>query len=82
MAVYTFTRAIAEGRQIQVANAGNVWRDFTYVDDIVEGVVRLVDPRRDARSGVERGSARSGHQQPRPTGSTISATTARKRSTT
>jgi len=43
MAVYTFTRAIAEGREIQVANAGRVWRDFTYVDDIVEGIVRLVD---------------------------------------
>ncbi|QFU14889.1 NAD-dependent epimerase/dehydratase family protein [Microvirga thermotolerans] len=43
MAVYTFTRAIAEGREIQVANAGKVWRDFTYVDDIVEGVVRLVE---------------------------------------
>ncbi|MBF9233251.1 NAD-dependent epimerase [Microvirga alba] len=42
MAVYTFTRAIAEGREIQVANAGKVWRDFTYVDDIVEGIVRLV----------------------------------------
>ncbi len=41
MAVYTFTRAIAEGREIRVANAGNVWRDFTYVDDIVEGVVRV-----------------------------------------
>ena len=42
MAVYTFTRAIAEGREIQVSNAGKVWRDFTYVDDIVEGIVRLV----------------------------------------
>lgn len=42
MAVYTFTRAIAEGREIQVANGGRVWRDFTYVDDIVEGIVRLV----------------------------------------
>lgn len=41
MAVYTFTRAIAEGRQINVAHAGKVWRDFTYVDDIVEGIVRL-----------------------------------------
>ncbi len=41
MAVYTFTRAIAEGRQIDVAHAGKVWRDFTYVDDIVEGIVRL-----------------------------------------
>lgn len=43
MAVYTFTRAIAEGRPIEVANAGKVWRDFTYIDDIVEGIVRLVD---------------------------------------
>lgn len=43
MAVYTFTRAIAEGREIQVANGGRVWRDFTYVDDIVEGIFRLVD---------------------------------------
>ncbi|WP_210496219.1 NAD-dependent epimerase/dehydratase family protein [Microvirga antarctica] len=42
MAVYTFTRAIAEGREIRVAHAGKVWRDFTYVDDIVEGIVRLV----------------------------------------
>jgi len=42
MAVYKFTHAIAEGREIQVANAGRVWRDFTYVDDIVEGIVRLV----------------------------------------
>lgn len=43
MAVYKFTHAIAEGREIEVANAGRVWRDFTYVDDIVEGIVRLVD---------------------------------------
>jgi UDP-glucuronate 4-epimerase len=43
MAVYKFTHAIAQEREIQVANAGKVWRDFTYVDDIVEGIVRLVD---------------------------------------
>ncbi|NBJ13552.1 NAD-dependent epimerase/dehydratase family protein [Microvirga arsenatis] len=43
MAVYKFTHAIAEGREIQVANGGRVRRDFTYVDDIVEGIVRLVD---------------------------------------
>jgi UDP-glucuronate 4-epimerase len=43
MAVYKFTHAIAEGREIQVAHAGKVWRDFTYVDDIVEGIVRLVE---------------------------------------
>lgn len=43
MAVYSFTRAIAEGRPIRVANAGKVWRDFTYIDDVVEGVVRVLD---------------------------------------
>lgn len=45
MAVYTFTDAIAKGKPIQVANAGEVWRDFTYIDDIVEGVVRVLDRR-------------------------------------
>jgi UDP-glucuronate 4-epimerase len=43
MAVYAFTRAIAEGSPIEVANGGKVWRDFTYVDDIVEGIVRLIE---------------------------------------
>jgi UDP-glucuronate 4-epimerase len=43
MAVYKFTHAIAEGREIEVAHAGRVWRDFTEVNDIVEGIVRLVD---------------------------------------
>ena len=81
MAVYTFTHAIAEGREIQVANAGNVWRDFTYVDDIVEGIVRLVDRApRPIRPGTRNRPIR--RPAPRRTGSTTSATTARKRSTT
>jgi UDP-glucuronate 4-epimerase len=42
MAVYAFTHAIAQGKTIAVANAGRVWRDFTYIDDIVEGVVRVL----------------------------------------
>jgi UDP-glucuronate 4-epimerase len=56
MAVYAFTHAIAEGRTIDVSNAGRVWRDFTYIDDIVEGVVRVLvappcaDPSFDARA--------------------------------
>lgn len=37
-----FTRAILEGKPIQVFNAGRMQRDFTYVDDIVEGVVRVL----------------------------------------
>jgi UDP-glucuronate 4-epimerase len=43
MALFLFTRAILEGRPIDVFNHGNMQRDFTYVDDIVEGVIRVVD---------------------------------------
>jgi len=43
MAPILFTRAIDEGRPIQVFNHGNHSRDFTYVDDVVEGVVRISD---------------------------------------
>lgn len=43
MALFLFTKAILEGRQIDVFNHGNMQRDFTYVDDIVEGVIRILD---------------------------------------
>ncbi len=43
MALFLFTRAILEGRPIDVFNFGKMRRDFTYVDDIVEGVVRVMD---------------------------------------
>ena len=43
MAMYIFTKAIFEGRPIQVFNNGKMRRDFTYVDDIIEGVVRVTD---------------------------------------
>lgn len=43
MAPFLFTRAILEGRPIDVFNFGKMRRDFTYIDDIVEGVVRVVD---------------------------------------
>ena len=43
MALFLFTKAILEGHAIDVFNHGNMQRDFTYVDDIVEGVVRVVD---------------------------------------
>ncbi len=42
MALFLFTRAILEGRPIDVFNNGLMQRDFTYVDDIVEGVVRVM----------------------------------------
>ncbi|MFZ3589011.1 NAD-dependent epimerase [Bacillus sp. DJP31] len=41
MAYYSFTKAILEGKPIQVFNRGEMRRDFTYVDDIVEAMVRL-----------------------------------------
>lgn len=42
MALFLFTRAILEGRAIDVFNRGRMKRDFTYIDDIVEGVVRVL----------------------------------------
>jgi UDP-glucuronate 4-epimerase len=42
MALFIFTKNILEGRPIDVFNRGDMVRDFTYVDDIVEGVVRVV----------------------------------------
>ena len=43
MALFLFTKAILEGRPIDVFNHGDMKRDFTYVDDIVEGVIRVLD---------------------------------------
>jgi UDP-glucuronate 4-epimerase len=43
MALFLFTRAILAGKPIQVFNEGRMVRDFTYIDDIVEGVVRVLD---------------------------------------
>lgn len=43
MALFLFTRAIIERRPIDVFNHGQMQRDFTYIDDIVEGVIRVVD---------------------------------------
>jgi UDP-glucuronate 4-epimerase len=43
MAIFLFTRAILEGQPIDVFNDGRMQRDFTYIDDVVEALVRLVD---------------------------------------
>lgn len=43
MAVFSFTKAITEGKPIPVFNNGDMQRDFTYIDDIIEGIVRLID---------------------------------------
>lgn len=43
MALFLFTKAIKENKPIQVFNNGNMFRDFTYIDDIVEGISRVID---------------------------------------
>jgi len=43
MALFLFTRAILDNEPIDVFNNGNMKRDFTYIDDIVEGVIRVID---------------------------------------
>ena len=42
MALFLFTKAISEGKPIKVFNHGKMQRDFTYIDDIIEGVVRVM----------------------------------------
>ena len=58
MALFKFTRAILEGRAIDVYNHGQMRRDFTYIDDIAEAVVRLQDviPQPNPAWTVESGS--------------------------
>ncbi len=53
MALFLFTKAILEGRPIDVFNHGRMRRDFTYIDDIVEGVVRVIRPIPAAESGLD-----------------------------
>ena len=43
MALFLFAKAILRGEAIQVFNKGQMIRDFTYIDDIVEGVIRVLD---------------------------------------
>lgn len=59
MALFKFTKAIVEGKQIDVYNNGNMQRDFTYIDDIVEGVIRIqnVIPQQNSDWTVETGSS-------------------------
>lgn len=58
MAPFIFTKKILDGETIDINNNGDMWRDFTHVDDIVEGVVRIADviPSRDSSWTVEQGS--------------------------
>jgi len=53
MALFLFTKAILEGRPIDVFNHGQMIRDFTFVDDIAEGVVRVLDRTASADPGFD-----------------------------
>ena len=51
MSLFLFTRNILDGKPIDVFNYGNHRRDFTYIDDIVEGVIRVIDKPAQANAG-------------------------------
>ena len=53
MALFLFTKAMMEGRKIDVFNNGQMVRDFTYIDDIVEGVIRVLDKTATANSDYD-----------------------------
>lgn len=61
MALFKFTKAMLEGKSIDVYNYGKMKRDFTYVDDIVEAIIRMQDviPQADPTWTVESGSPAS-----------------------
>jgi UDP-glucuronate 4-epimerase len=61
MAPFIFTKKILNNETIDVNNNGDMWRDFTYIDDIVEGVVRIADvvPQRNPAWKVETGTPAS-----------------------
>ncbi|WMN87526.1 NAD-dependent epimerase [Vibrio parahaemolyticus] len=61
MAPFIFTKKILDGEIIDINNNGDMWRDFTHVDDIVEGVVRIADvlPARNDNWTVEVGTPAS-----------------------
>ena len=66
MALYLFTEAILEGCPIDVFNDGDMKRDFTYIDDIVPGVIAALDSPPDAAGGVSHRLDNIGNQRPEP----------------
>jgi UDP-glucuronate 4-epimerase len=54
MALFLFTKAILEGRPIDVFNHGRMRRDFTYIDDIAEGLIRVLDCPPQANPGFDK----------------------------
>jgi nucleoside-diphosphate-sugar epimerase len=53
MAYFSFTDKLLKGGTIQIYNYGNCWRDFTYVDDIVEGLVRVIKKAPEHKTGAD-----------------------------
>jgi UDP-glucuronate 4-epimerase len=64
MALFKFTDAILNGRAIDVYNDGAMSRDFTYIDDIVEGIVRLLPLPPTDKSGAPNKVYNIGHGSP------------------
>ena len=80
MAPFLFTKAIIEGKSIDVFNNGDMERDFTYIDDIVEGVVRVIDRPPREQPCLERRRRLTRGARGRPTRSTTSGTARRSSS--
>ena len=53
MAYFSFTNKLLKGETIQVFNYGNCKRDFTYIDDIVEGMVRIIQHAPEKKNGED-----------------------------
>lgn len=64
MALFRFTEAIAAGRPLTVYNHGRMSRDFTYIDDAIEAIVRLAErpPRPDPDRGLDAGTSTAPHR--------------------
>lgn len=53
MALFKFTKGIIEGTPIDIYNNGDMWRDFTYVEDLVRGIAGLIDAVPECRESAE-----------------------------
>jgi len=66
MAAFKFTRAILAGEPIEVYNFGDMRRDFTYIDDVVDAVVRVLDRAPASEDGVPHRLLNVGNSRPEP----------------
>ncbi len=64
MAYFSFTRKILAGEEIEVFNHGNMLRDFTYIDDIVDGIIRIATKGPVEREGAPHGVYNIGNNNP------------------